>query len=150
MTQQNTVQAHSKIHLEYALETEDSVLELVPEQANFWLQLGKQQLHPALEKILIGLREKETFEKWLDPSLTFGARNEDLKFEMHQNKIARLLPNWQIGQTFEAPGPDGNPRIFRILSTDGTRVTIDGNHPFAGVDLLFKGRVISISKDHSL
>lgn len=139
-----TVQPSSKIHLEYILESEDSVLEGVPAEANFYLALGTGKMHPAIERVLIGLKEGELFEKWLDPSLTFGPRNEDLKFQMHKNKIERQLPNWKLGDSFEAPGPDGKPKLFRILSFDGTRVEIDGNHPFAGVDLLFKGKIIRI------
>jgi FKBP-type peptidyl-prolyl cis-trans isomerase SlyD len=138
------VQSNSKVHLEYSLETEDSVLEAVPKSSGFCLELGRGQMHPALEKILIGLNVGDTFEKWLDPTLTFGERNEDLKFQIHKNKISRQLPEWQIGSSFEAPGPDGKPRLFRILSTDGTRVEIDGNHPFAGIDLLFRGQIHSI------
>lgn len=138
------VTPHSTIHLEYSLETEDSVLEAAPASANFQLALGQGKMHPALESILQNLEAGQSFEQWLDPSLTFGHRNEDLKFQMHQNKVSRNLPHWQIGDSFEAPGPDGKPRRFRILSTDGTRVEIDGNHPFAGVDILFRGRVIAI------
>ncbi|HVJ65367.1 MAG TPA: hypothetical protein VM901_08940, partial [Bdellovibrionota bacterium] len=124
--------------------TEDTVLESVLGSQNFWLPMGQGRLHPALEKLLLGLRAGDSFEHWLDPSLTFGARNEDLRFQIHQNKISRLLPDWKIGMSFEAPGPDGKPKLFRILSSDGTRVEVDGNHPFAGVDLLFRGRVIAV------
>lgn len=144
MQPRSLVQPKSKIHLEYSLETEDSVLEATPVEAGFWLELGAGRLHPALENVLVGLQEGENFETWLDPTLTFGTFDDNLKFEIHQSKITRLLPDWKIGMSFEAPGPDGKPKLFRILATDGTRVTVDGNHPFAGQDLLFKGRVISV------
>jgi len=46
--------------------------------------------------------------------------------------------NLEVGQRFQAAGPDGESQIFQITSIDGDDITIDGNHPLAGIELHFQ------------
>ena len=46
--------------------------------------------------------------------------------------------------TFEAKAPDGTPQSIVVKKVDGDQVTIDTNHPLAGVVLNFDIQIISV------
>lgn len=55
----------------------------------------------------------------------------------------------QFDQTkqFEAPvmiDVDGSPRSFRVIDMNSEDVTLDGNHPFAGQDLIFEIDTVAV------
>jgi peptidylprolyl isomerase len=41
--------------------------------------------------------------------------------------------------------PDGNAAFAVITEVDATHVTIDGNHPLAGKDLIFEIELVSVA-----
>jgi FKBP-type peptidyl-prolyl cis-trans isomerase SlyD len=42
-----------------------------------------------------------------------------------------------IGDEVTHPSWNGGPKVFRVIQTDRSTVTLDGNHPLAGQDLIF-------------
>ena len=48
------------------------------------------------------------------------------------------------GMAFEAQGPEGQVQRIIIKKVDGDEVTIDGNHPLAGVTLNFAVEIIAV------
>ena len=130
----------------YQLETEDEVVEFASEQAPFLIQVGSGVLHPALEASLVGRRRGDTLELRLDPSLAFGDRNEDLVIKIAKTKLPSHLQSCQVGEGFEAPGPDRKKHWFRCVENANAQMVFDGNHPLAGQTLEWTARIVSISK----
>lgn len=54
------------------------------------------------------------------------------------------IDNIQPGMQFQAQGPNGQTRVVTVLNATATEVTIDANHPLAGVTLHFEVKVISV------
>ena len=50
----------------------------------------------------------------------------------------------ELGKTFPMQDNDGNRHIGKIVAIHSETVTLDFNHPLAGVDLRFKGKVIEV------
>ncbi|WP_413465287.1 FKBP-type peptidyl-prolyl cis-trans isomerase, partial [Nocardia seriolae] len=50
----------------------------------------------------------------------------------------------EVGMEFEAEAPDGESQIVVVRDVDGDAVTIDANHPLAGLRLTFQVKVIDI------
>ena len=48
------------------------------------------------------------------------------------------------GMTFQAQGPDGATQRIVVTSVEGDSVTIDANHPLAGVQLHFDVQVVGV------
>lgn len=44
----------------------------------------------------------------------------------------------RVGDEVPHPSWEGRPRVFRVVQTDGQSLVLDGNHPFAGEDLIFE------------
>jgi len=44
----------------------------------------------------------------------------------------------ESGMAFHAESPDGHPIQIIVTGVEGDMVTVDGNHPLAGKDLVFE------------
>jgi FKBP-type peptidyl-prolyl cis-trans isomerase 2 len=52
----------------------------------------------------------------------------------------------QAGMSFTGRGQDGTCRVFRVTSADETRVSVDANHPLAGLYLTLDVVVEAVGK----
>ncbi len=48
-----------------------------------------------------------------------------------------------LGAQFQA-GPDRNAPVVTVVAIDGEQVTLDANHPLAGVDLEFEVEIVTV------
>jgi len=48
------------------------------------------------------------------------------------------------GMAFQAQGQDGSTRHIVVREINGDEITVDGNHPLAGVDLHFDVQVVEV------
>ncbi len=85
------------------------------------------------------------FGLWLDKeiiiNLGYGNYDESLTTELPIKDFEDM--EIYEGMEFEADTEDG-PGIFTIKEIEDERVIIDGNHPFAGVTLVFTGKILKI------
>jgi FKBP-type peptidyl-prolyl cis-trans isomerase SlyD len=96
---------------------------------------GAGNLIPGLEKQLEGKSAGETIKVTVSPEEGYGIRDESLM--QTAPKSAFQSPNISVGQQFRADSPQGQ-RVFTVTKIDGDTVTVDGNHPLAGVALNFE------------
>ena len=54
------------------------------------------------------------------------------------------IPVIEVGQTLEANGDNGQVAHVVVTAVNEDSVTIDGNHPLAGKELVFDIEVVSI------
>ena len=59
---------------------------------------------------------------------------------------ASLFPdNIEVGMSFERVGEDGEEdQIYRVTDIAEGKVVVDGNHPLAGIALVFEGTVAEV------
>ena len=50
----------------------------------------------------------------------------------------------EVGKQFHAQTPEGQYVVITVINIDGDQITIDGNHPLAGVDLNFDVKVLDV------
>jgi len=50
----------------------------------------------------------------------------------------------EVGMAFRAQSTEGQPIEVEVIDVDGDNVTINGNHPLAGVELHFDVEVVSV------
>ena len=104
---------------------------------------GNNNLIPGLETELQGKSSGAKFEATIPPEQAYGERNEDfvqtIKKEMFQG-VEQIEP----GMTFVAQGEGGAQRQVRVTEVEGEDVTIDANHPMAGMTLHFEVEVVDV------
>ncbi len=134
----------SEVLLDYSLSTDDEILDTTDGVGPLRVKIGEKQIHPAIEKNLLGRQAGESFEVLLDPSLAFGEVDPSLKITMSKRKLPEAFQNLHEGDSFESKDPKGRARNFRILKIQGEQVTLDGNHPYAGAIVQLEGKILEI------
>ena len=80
----------------------------------------------------------------IDPKDGYGEKNE----AMIQTIPREHMPDGvelQVGMQLQAQTPDGQAQLVTIVGLTNTDVTLDGNHPLAGVALNFAVEVVDVT-----
>jgi len=103
--------------------------------------VGHQQIIPALEKVLVGLNEGEKKNVALPAADAYGEFRQDMLMEVPKEELAHL--KIEIGSHLQLQ-LQNQVRVVKVSKISDTHVTLDGNHPLAGVDLVFDVEVVLI------
>lgn len=106
-----------------------------------YLHGGYGGVFDALEVALQGKSEGEGFRVELSAEQAFGEYDEELVSVEPRDAFP---PNIQVGTSVELDAEDGETLLFKITHIDGDNVTINGNHPLCGLDLVFSGTVVAV------
>ncbi|MDY0071213.1 MAG: peptidylprolyl isomerase [Thauera sp.] len=107
-----------------------------------YLHGGYDGIFPLLEETLHGKKTGDNFQLKLEPEDAFGDYDEELILV----EDASLFPdNIEVGMSFERVGEDGEEdQIYRVTDIAEGKVVVDGNHPLAGIALVFEGTVAEV------
>ncbi|MCO4794926.1 MAG: peptidylprolyl isomerase [Bacteriovoracaceae bacterium] len=105
---------------------------------------GHQNIIPGLEAQLEGKTTGDKLKTTIAPADAYGELNPELVQEVPRDQFEDS-ENLQVGMQFEV-GTDAGPMLLSITELTDTTVTVDGNHPLAGVTLNFDVEVIEIRK----
>ena len=102
---------------------------------------GVEGIIPALEADLAGKTAGEEFSVTITPEQGFGDRDDGLIVDVPRGNFPEgqeLSP----GMQFQAEDPNsGDTRLLTITVIGDDSVTVDANHPLAGMTLSFEGTV---------
>lgn len=104
---------------------------------------GVGNLIPGLEKALTGKVEGESVQVKVEPAEAYGEVMPEL-IEIVQKTAFQGVDSIEAGMAFEAQGPDGAMQHVVVKKVEGDEVTVDANHPLAGVVLNFDVTIISV------
>ncbi|ATE59954.1 FKBP-type peptidyl-prolyl cis-trans isomerase [Thauera sinica] len=109
-----------------------------------YLHGGYDGIFPKLEETLHGRYQGDTLQVKLQPDDAFGDYDESLILI----EDARLFPeNIEVGMSFERVSDDGEEElVYRVTDIADGKVVVDGNHPLAGVALVFDITVAEVRK----
>ncbi len=104
---------------------------------------GSGQIIPGLERamVLLSVGDKKKIE--VAAKDAYGEQDQELILQVPKSK----LPNsdsLEIGDQFQARGPNEEMLMFRVIGVEGEDATLDGNHPLAGEDLIFDVEVTAV------
>ncbi len=100
-----------------------------------YLHGGYDGIFSAIEEALHGKNKGENLTLKLQPEDAFGDYDENMVLIEDR----KLFPeNIEVGMSFERVTEDGEDEIlYRITDIADGKVVVDGNHPLAGVALIF-------------
>jgi len=79
----------------------------------------------------------------VSPEEGYGER-DDARLESVPREMFPTDAKVEAGMQFHAEGPEGEMMTVTVAGVEGDMVSIDGNHPLAGVQLNFDVKVIEI------
>lgn len=104
---------------------------------------GAGNIIPGLEKALIGKIENDSLQVKIEPADGYGETVPEL-IDTVDKSAFQGLENVEPGMTFEAQDPNGNVQHITVKKVEGDQITIDANHPLAGVVLNFDVQIVSV------
>ncbi|MCF6365947.1 MAG: peptidylprolyl isomerase [Bacteroidales bacterium] len=129
-------------------EKSEEIIDLAYEEKPLEFLFGNGMMLQKFEDNLAGLSIGDTFNFKLTSEEGYGVRNEENISEIPKNvfeqngKIeAGLL---DIGNVIPLQDDKGNRFNGQVISVTGELVKLDFNHPLAGEDLFFTGKIVNI------
>jgi FKBP-type peptidyl-prolyl cis-trans isomerase SlyD len=146
-----TVGNNKVVSMTYILKENNAkgdIIQQVKEDRPFVYLFGKGGLLPAFKKNLEGLKKGESFDFILEKEDAYGVPSSenilkldkkvfevDGKFDEEMIKVGEIIP---------MEDDKGNPLSGKILEIGDDYVVVDFNHPLAGMDLFFEGKILEV------
>lgn len=118
------------------------VLDTSPEGEPLSYLVGAGNIIPGLENALMGKAVGDELEVTVVAKDAYGESRPDMIQEVPVEAF-QGVDKVEVGMQFNAAGPQGDVMVSVTAVTDET-VTVDANHPLAGLDLSFAVKVDSI------
>ena len=103
---------------------------------------GKNEIWPAVETRIAGMKEGEKVDFILEPKDGFGEVNPEMIQEIPLDEFPDDL-KIEPGMVFSADG-DGMPLVFEVKAITDDAIEADFNHPLAGERLHFDIEIIGV------
>ncbi|MFC1749171.1 peptidylprolyl isomerase [Pseudomonadota bacterium] len=131
------------VTIAYTLTDNDgSVIDQASEKEPFLLIQGIGNIIPGLETALEGKAAGDELSVTIDPENGYGERSDNLTQEISK-EMFEGVDEIKPGMQFHAQTDQGMS-VVTVTEVEGDKVTIDGNHPLAGVTLNFEVNVIDV------
>ncbi len=145
------ISKNSMVTLSYVLHVEDAKGELIEkatEDKPLQFLFGAGLMLPKFESHLAGLKEGEPFTIRLSKYDAYGEVNEDAIVELPKHVFLvdgkfddELI---SVGNVVPMMSSNGQRLNGQVLDIDDEIVKMDFNHPLAGEDLFFTGKVLGV------
>ena len=107
-----------------------------------YLHGGYDNILPPVEAALEGQSAGATVSVSMTADEAFGEIDDTL---LREEDSSLFPPDIEVGMMFETPDPETHQVYqFRITGIDAGKVTLDGNHPLAGMPLRFDATVLEV------
>ena len=100
---------------------------------------GAKQVVPGLEKAVIGHQPGEVLNIKIPPEMGYGLHRPNLVQTLSANQFAGV-DKLQKGMLLQT-GSGESRHVVKVLAVHGGEVTIDANHPLAGLTLHFEAEI---------
>ena len=99
-------------------------------------------LAPSVHHQLEGKAAGDVIEVPIDGNEIFGPRDESLVFTDHIENVPEEYR--QIGTSILMENDDGQTRSFLVTRMDDETLTVDGNNPLCGREVVFKLEILTV------
>ena len=133
------------VHIHYTLtDNEGNVIDSSSGHDPLIYTAGAGEIIPGLDRALIGKQAGDRAEVKVAPEDGYGERYEEAIQQVDKAQLAHL-PDLEVGMPLQAETPNG-PITFVIVEISDDSVTLDGNHPLAGVELNFAVEIVKVAE----
>ena len=131
----------STVTLKYTVMSEDGELIDPGAEPIIYVHGELDGLFPKLQAALDGKQLNETVTATLQAEDAFGPYDHGRVRVEHR---ARFDFDLEVGTQLQGADDDGAATVFVVKQIEGDRVTLDANHPLAGLALVFTCTVAAI------
>ena len=137
------IEKHRVVTLAYTLKDDDDRIIDQSDDGSFCYLHGAHNIIPGLENALTGKAAGDELSVSVAPEEGYGVHDA----EKTQAVPRDMFPAGEVietGMQFHAQGPDGQQLVVTVVKVEDDSITVDGNHPLAGVHLNFDVKVLDV------
>ena len=138
------VEKNTVVTLDYNVTDPDGELVDAGTEPLVYLHGGYDDIFPMIEEAMHGKKVGESVIVKMQPDDAFGEYDADLIQIEPRKSFPKEL---QVGMQFEGlpeGGDEDEVMIYRVTEVADDRVVLDGNHPLAGMALIFTCTVTAV------
>ena len=137
------ISKNSVVTINYTLKNDQGET-LDESQDNSFLYLhGAGGIIPGLEGQLEGKSAGDEFSAHIEAEDGYGVRDDSMVQVVPRNMFESDHPV-EEGIQFHAEGPEGDMLTVTVTKIEGDEITVDGNHPLAGIALNFDIKIAEV------
>ncbi|VAW83024.1 FKBP-type peptidyl-prolyl cis-trans isomerase SlyD [hydrothermal vent metagenome] len=137
------IEQNKVVTLNYTLTDNDGNVIDQSNDGSFAYLHGANNIIPGLENALTGKTAGEKMDVAVEPTDGYGERDAEKTQTVPRNMFPEDA-EIETGMQFHAQGPDGETLVVTVVKLEDDTVTVDGNHPLAGVALNFDVEVMDV------
>jgi len=100
---------------------------------------GMGNIITGLEEALLGKKAGDEVKASIEPAKAYGERHEDMKQDVPKELFGGI-DNIELGMQFQSETDEG-PIMVTVVGIEEEMITVDGNHPLAGIHLNFDVKI---------
>ncbi len=131
------------VTIDYTLKDDNGTVLDTSTEGNFAYLHGANNIIPGLENALTGKSAGDEVDVSVSPAEGYGEHNETM-IQAVPRDMFDSEQEIQVGMQFHAESPEGEMIVVTVTDVEGNDVTVDGNHPLAGVNLNFGVKIVDI------
>lgn len=137
------IEAQKIVTLNYTLtDNEGNIIDQSSDGSFAYLH-GANNIIPGLESALVGKQPGDALDVTVAPQDGYGER-DPAKTQEVPREMFPAETEIETGMQFHAQGPNDEVLVVTVADVTGDTVTVDGNHPLAGVQLNFAVEVVEV------
>lgn len=119
------------------------IFDSTPDDDPLIFVVGSDEVFPALHEAIVGMKPGETKNVVIPAAEAFGPKKKEniIKVDRSNFPPERSL---EVGNKLSIEFSSGQARVMMVTEVGDTEVTLDGNHPLAGLDLTFALRLEAV------
>jgi len=144
LTREGQAKAGDAVKVHYTGKLDDgSVFDTSEGSEPLAFTIGVGEVIPGFDQAVVGMRVGESREVTIQADDAYGERNEALSQTLDRDQV-RLGVEPELGMNIEMHAPDGTVIPLTITEVTEKTVTLDANHPLAGLNLHFALQLVQI------
>ena len=137
------IQTQKVVTLNYTLTDRDGNIIDQSSDGSFAYLHGASNIIPGLEDALTGKRAGDELSVSVAPDKAYGER-DPAKTQSVPRSMFPADTEIEPGMQFHAQGPHEETIVVTVAEVADDRITVDGNHPLAGVHLNFAVEIVDV------
>jgi FKBP-type peptidyl-prolyl cis-trans isomerase SlyD len=137
------VESHKVVTLNYTLTDNNGNIIDQSNDSSFAYLHGASNIIPGLENALHGKKAGDEMNVSVPPQEGYGER-DDSKTQRVPKTMFPENGEIEPGMQFHAEGPKGEVIVVTVTRVEDDAVTVDANHPLAGVHLNFAVEIVDV------
>ena len=134
----DTVRVHYTVKLD-----KDTIVGSTKDQEPLQFTLGKGQVLPGFEQAVVGMNSGESKTVLVTADQAFGPYLDEMVVVVDRGRLPEGL-NPKEGDRIQLQSRSGETVTVAVMGVSESTITIDGNHPLAGKDLIFDIEFIEV------